>query len=141
MQDKQRKDQDQTEEDIWIIPSENGYKDRKMAKWQGFILSDHADLVRENEAKRKRGLPPKEKQSLEVISSLLHQAFVYRKQVFVQMDYIENGLYNENYSGCVTGMKSHWVYIQTIEDVIAAEWEAIRHVEIASGNKWYKIED
>lgn len=34
------------EENKEISSFEEGYKDRKMAKWQGFILSDHSDLIR-----------------------------------------------------------------------------------------------
>lgn len=129
------------EEDIWITPSEMGYKDRKMAKWQGFILSDHLELTKENDAKRKRGYPPKEQQSLEQISSLLKQAYLSQKNLIIQMNVIENDLYKENHYGIIAGINHHFIYIQTEHNLVPIELENIRHVDLGSSKKWYLGDD
>lgn len=41
------------EKNILINPNTTGYRDRKMAKWQGLILSEHNEFVKEE--KRKHG--------------------------------------------------------------------------------------
>lgn len=128
------------EEDVWIIPSEMGYKDRKMAKWQGFILSDHAELMRKNERERKKEILPKEKQSLETISSLLKQAYMRKIKVFIQMDFIENGLYLEDIAGYIAGSAASSVYIQTADDFVAADLHCIRHVKLDDALKWSHVD-
>ena len=126
------------EEDIWIIPRHMGYKDRKMAKWQGFILSDHADMVLEIEQKRKKDVVPKEKQSLETVSSLLKEAYLTKQKILVQMDFIENGLYPEDLTGFVVGTRGKHIYLQTKTEFMVTELACIRHVQLDTRKKWFK---
>ena len=45
-----------------INPHLSGYKDRKMAKWQGLILSEHSEAVNQLNEKNKKRTIEKEKQ-------------------------------------------------------------------------------
>lgn len=119
----------------WISPSDIGYKDRKMAKWQGFILSDHADMIRQ--AERQKEILPKEKQSLERISFLAKEAYVSQKRVFIQLDFIENGQFSEDIEGFISGIDACMLYVQTKTDYIVTELECVRHIELDSSPKWY----
>lgn len=51
-----------------INPRMSGYNDRKMAKWQGLILSEHSEAMNQSKEKNKKINDQKEKQSLENIS-------------------------------------------------------------------------
>ena len=127
--------------DIWLIPSEQGYKDRKMAKWQGFILSDHAELVQKRKKKQKKTPYSKSKQSLEVVSSILKEAYMFHKKIDVQVDVLENGYYTDKCVGYVLGVDQTLVYIQTETTLLPIPLESIRCVTFSSSNeKWFKKE-
>lgn len=120
-----------------ISPAERGYKDRKMAKWQGFILSDHADLL-----KKKENLPAeyaaKEKQSLSAITESLHHSFAYEQGVAIQLDFVVDGSYEPDIVGIVTGFESEKIFVQTSEELVIIDLSLIRHVEALSATKWFK---
>lgn len=121
-----------------LVPNEQGYKDRKMAKWNGFILSDHTELHKKETAKRNKVNIPKEKQSLTVVSEHLSQAFLKKCSVAIQMDSIANGLYDEDIIGTVSGFDESQIYIQTTNGHVTVDLESIRHVSLLSMVKWFK---
>lgn len=121
-----------------FVPTQQGYNDRKMAKWDGFILSDHAELQNKAAAKRHKVNMPKEEQSLIVVSEHLNQAFSQKCPVCIQLDVVADGLYGEDITGTVCGFDEEQIYIQTADDRIAVELESIRHVSFLSMVKWFK---
>lgn len=124
------------EENKQISPAELGYKDRKMAKWQGFILSDHADLVKEKKNQLVEHTA-KEPQSLAVISDFLQRSFAYGHRIAVQLDFITNGSYEPDIIGMVTGYEQEKIYVQTDEELVVIDLSLIRHVEYLSSTKWF----
>lgn len=129
---------DYPEEDIeWIIPAKAGYKDRKMAKWEGFILSDHTEMIQALDKHRKKKRPPKEKQSARTVSDHLKRAFETKQPVAIQMDFIRNGEYEEDIVGVISGFENGQIHIQTEDDFVAIEFELIRNVAFPETMKWY----
>lgn len=119
-----------------ISSFEKGYKDRKMAKWQGFILSDHSDLIRQE---KKLQIEPlaKEKQSLSVISDCLHRSFAYGHQLSIQLDFIVDGSYEPDITGIITGFENQLIYVQSGEESVVIDLSLIRHVELLRSSKWF----
>ena len=119
-----------------ISSFKEGYQDRKMAKWQGFILSDHSDLIRQEKEQQIKPMA-KEKQSLSVISDYLHRSFAYGHQLTVQLDFIVDGFYEPDIIGVVTGFDNHLIYIQSDEESVVIDLSLIRHVEILPSSRWF----
>lgn len=129
---------DYPEEDIeWIIPAKAGYRDRKMAKWEGFILSEHAEMLHALNQQNQQPRLPKEKQSARTISSYLQKAFETRQPVAIQLDFIQDGEYTEDIVGVVSGVDGKWVHVHAADDITAVEFELIRHVSFVEVEKWY----
>ncbi|MBM6614308.1 hypothetical protein JTF06_05330 [Desemzia sp. RIT804] len=127
----------QSDEEEQLIDSfKEGYKDRNMAKWQGFILSDHTDLLKEKE-QRSLEHSAKEKQSLSVVSDFLQRSFAYGHQLAIQLDFIVNGSYEPDIIGVVTGYENELIYVQTDEEIVVVDLSLIRHINILSAAKWF----
>lgn len=124
------------EENKEISSFEEGYKDRKMAKWQGFILSDHSDLIRKEKEQQIEPVA-KEQQTLSVISDYLHRSFAYGQQLSIQLDFIVDGLYEPDIIGVITGFENQLIYIQANEESIVIDLSLIRHVELLPSSKWF----
>lgn len=120
-----------------ISPTEQGYKDRKMAKWQGFILSDHADLLKQKKNELVE-YAAKEKQPLSVISESLHHSFTYKQGVAIQLDFIVDGSYEPDIIGIVTGFESEKIFVQTDAELIIIDLTLVRQVEVLSATKWFR---
>lgn len=119
-----------------IRPAELGYQDRKMAKWQGFILSDHTDIIRENK-KQTASHSAKEKQSLTMISDFLHRSFAYSQRLSIQLEFLVNGSYEPDVIGIVTGFENERIYVQTDEELVVIDLMLIRHIEVLASAKWF----
>lgn len=124
------------EEKKLINSFEQGYKDRNMAKWQGFILSDHTDLLKE---KKQRSIEhsAKEKQSFSVVSDFLQRSFAYGHQLAIQLDFIVNGSYEPDITGVVTGYENQLIYVQMEDEIVVIDLSLIRNVEMLSSTKWF----
>ena len=128
----------QATQDVWLVPSEQGYKDRKMAKWQGFILSDHSELIQKKANEQKKNPSPKARQSLEVVSCILKEAYISHKKVVLQIDVIENGDYVDEWEGSILGIDQDLLYIQTKATLQTIQLAQIRSVDFSDSNpKWY----
>ena len=119
-----------------ISPFKEGYQDRKMAKWQGFILSDHSDLIHQEKEQQIKPIA-KEKQPLSTISDYLHRSFAYGHQLTIQLDFIVDGFYEPDIIGVVTGFDNQLIYIQSNEESVVIDLSLIRHVEILPSSRWF----
>lgn len=113
------------------------YNDRKMAKWQGFVLSDHAELLQKSDELKNKYNLSKEKQSPEIISEIIFQAFLTKKQLVLQMEFLVNGLYEDDLIGIVVGQEENNLYLQTYSELIIIDSALIRHAEITEAKKWW----
>lgn len=121
-----------------INPHLSGYKDRKMAKWQGLILSEHSEAVNQLKENNKKRVSEKEKQSLEIISELIAYSYFQKKAVSVQVDCLFDGHYEDDIIGIVCGYYEDTIYIQTESELVVCELNLIRNVEKNEEKKWFK---
>lgn len=127
-------------DDVYYTPDELGYQDRGMVKWQGFILSDHNELMEEYAAEN-RYVPPKPYQSLEKRAELVAGAFTTKRKVAIQLDYIENGSYSKEQHGSVRHVEGGRIWFETADGMRLIDMEQIRHVSFLDSTKWYFSDD
>ncbi|SDQ02581.1 hypothetical protein LHA31_12310 (plasmid) [Carnobacterium viridans] len=128
------------EENIIINPNTSGYVDRKMAKWQGLILSEHTETVNDKKKNNRKVNIEKEKQSVDVIYSLIDFSYSQKVMVSIQVDCLFNGSYQDDIIGVVFGYLDNNIYIQTIDSgLVVCELELIRNIENHKQKKWFKV--
>ena len=125
---------------ITINPNTSGYVDRKMSKWQGLILSEHNEIVKEEKINSKKVNIEKEKQTEEEISKIIDYSYRQKSAIAIQLDYLINGKYEDDILGIVYGYYENNIYIQSINaGVIFCELDLIRNVEKINFEKWFSI--
>ena len=120
-----------------MTSNQSNYNDRKMAKWQGFVLSDHAELLKKSDNIKKKLNLKKEKQTTEIISETILQAYLTKKQLIIQMEFLLDGLYEDDLIGIVIGQEENNIYLQTHSELIVLDSDLIRHAEISEAKKWW----
>lgn len=120
-----------------MMSDQNNYNDRKMAKWQGFVLSDHAELMQKSDKIKNKFNLAKEKQTPEIISETIFQAFLTKKQLTIQMEFLLDGLYEDDLIGIVVGQEENNIYLQTQSKLVVLDSDFIRHAEISESKKWW----
>lgn len=129
-----------SEENITINPNTSGYVDRKMSKWQGLILSEHNETVKEEKINSKKVNIEKEKQTEEEISKIIDFSYKQKSAIAIQLDYVINGKYEDDILGVVYGYYENKIYIQSINTgIILCELDLIRNVEKINFEKWYSV--
>jgi hypothetical protein len=111
-----------------------------MAKWQGLILSEHSELIKEEKRKRGKVIIKKEKQTVEVIYHLIDNSYSQKKVIAIQLDCLFNGRYEDDIVGVVAGYYENYVYIQTRESgIVVCELDLIQNVEEYESTKWFRV--
>lgn len=135
-----KSDNKSKEKSVIINPNTSGYIDRKMAKWQGLILSEHSEMVKEEKRKSRKVNIEKEKQPEEVIYQLIDYSYSQKVMIAIQLDCLFNGNYEDDIVGVVAGYYETYIYIQTIESgLVVCELDLIRNVEEYETTKWFKV--
>lgn len=130
-------DQDPKPTTTWLSTRDQGYQDRKMIKWLGFILSDHMEDIKKNKAHLNRPVVRQDKQSPQTISQILNEAYHHHQMVSVQLNYVYQGDYAQDIHGVVAGFDGPYIHIKTLDDFFSIELEVIHHVALLSPEKWY----
>lgn len=126
------------EKNTIINPTTSGYIDRGMAKWQGLILSEHNETVKEEKSNSKKVNLEKEKQTEVEISKLIDYSYRQKSAIAIQLDYLINGKYEDDILGVVYGYYESNIYIQSINaGIIFCELDLIRNVEKINFEKWF----
>jgi hypothetical protein len=124
---------------IIINPNTSGYSDRKMAKWQGLILSEHNEFTAEKSKSSKKINFKKDKQEEEQVYELIDYSYSQKKVVVVQVDCLFNGKYEDDIVGVVCGYFHEHIYLQKENsEVVVCDIGLIRHIEVEKTIKWYK---
>lgn len=131
------------EEPIEIVdPIALGYKDRCMKKWQGFILSDHVELMRKREKEMKKENVEKDKQDEVEISSKLAEAYMTKTPVVIQADVLRNGLYYDDLYCMVLGYHENEIHFELKDGRrTKTTLDQIRNVEFMDILDWYAPEE
>lgn len=133
-------DNELEEKNIIINPSTSGYVDRKMAKWQGLILSEHAEILKEEKINNREVNIEKEKQSAETIYRLIDHSFSQKVMVTIQLDCLFNGNYQDDIIGVVFGYHENNIYVQTVDtEIVVCEIDLIRNIAESKVKKWFTV--
>ena len=113
------------------------YNDRGIKKWQGLILAEHRRQILES---KEHDIEPvkKEQMSQERINQLLQDSFRNGKKIDIQLNYLSNGLYEDNLIGVVGGFEEGLIYISTDKGLETVDPESIRHISKPEHKKWYE---
>lgn len=123
-----------------INPNTSGYIDRKMAKWQGLILSEHAEILKEEKINNRKVNIEKEKQSVETIYRLIDRSFSQKVMVTIQLDCLFNGNYQDDIIGVVFGYHENNIYVQTVDtEIVVCEIDLIRNISEIKVKKWFTV--
>lgn len=123
-----------------INPNTSGYVDRKMAKWQGLILSEHTEILKEEKINNRKVNIEKEKQSVETIYGLIDHSFSQKVMVTIQLDCLFNGNYQDDIIGVVFGYHENNIYVQTVDiEIVVCEIDLIRNIEVSKVKKWFTV--
>ena len=131
------------EEEVQYIkrtPDQLGYKDRGIMKWQGLILSDQTDALKQmNKSEQLSDPVPKEKMTEEAISEVMQLAFINKDPITMQADIVRNGKYYRDLHCIVLGYAEDKIYLQLESGrQVKCELHQIRHVEFMNPLEWYQ---
>ncbi|WP_156098829.1 hypothetical protein [Carnobacterium inhibens] len=133
-------DNELEEKNMIINPNTSDYVDRKMAKWQGLILSEHTEILKEEKINNRKVNIEKEKQSVESIYGLIDHSFSQKVMVTIQLDCLFNGNYQDDIIGVVFGYYENNIYVQTVDtEIVVCEIDLIRNVEVSKVKKWFTV--
>ncbi|KGL43560.1 hypothetical protein [Listeria newyorkensis] len=108
-------------------------KDRGMAKWQGFLLSEHAASM-----EVAKHVPTWQKvMDQEKIYQVLHQVLQHRATIVIQLFKSEGETPDPYIEGRIVGVEGEWLYVQTELGTKKVEIALIRFVDERSFQKWY----
>ena len=133
-------DNELEEKNMIINPNISGYVDRKMAKWQGLILSEHTETLKEEKINNRKVKIEKDKQSVETIYGLIDHSFSQKVMVTIQLDCLFNGNYQDDIIGVVFGYHENNIYVQTVDtEIVVCEIDLIRNIEVSKVKKWFTV--
>lgn len=121
-----------------VLMNTGNYKDRKMAKWNGFILSEHTEQIKKVNRQLCKVNKPRPKQTEQEISNYIYNSFRQNRPISIQMDILFNGLYEDDIVGVVTGFEAENIYIQTNDETIFCDISLIRNIQESQTVKWFK---
>lgn len=114
------------------------YPDRGMAKWLGWILSDHSAYM-EQEAIKERPILAKKEMTAEEVEAVLQQAWLHTRPISVQLNIEFNQHYQADIRGMMVGFADGQIYLQDQEGVEnSVQVDLIRHVELLEVQKWWR---
>lgn len=114
------------------------YNDRKMKKWQGFILAEHGTALTESNRMKQQIVKEKELLTDQEIGAVLDEAFRRQLPVNIQLNCKENGLFKADIVGVIQGFEDEFIYVATMSGTEAIERSLIKNVESAVNKKWYQ---
>ncbi|CEI81326.1 hypothetical protein BN997_01144 [Oceanobacillus oncorhynchi] len=120
-----------------VTPDQLGYKDRGILKWQGMMLSDHTDAMKniEDEFEIIEG---KEEMSEMEISQMLHRAFINDVPIAIQANAMRNGSYYKDVLCKIAGYGNGRIFLNVIDGrKTSCTIEQIRNVEMMNPLDWY----
>ncbi|GGP07253.1 hypothetical protein [Oceanobacillus neutriphilus] len=120
-----------------FTPEMYGYRDRGILKWQGMILADQTDALKEleNEIAEIEG---KEEMSEVEISQVLHRAYLSDYPVAIQANIIRNGSFYRDVICKVAGYGNNKIHLRLKDGrTTSCTLEEIRNVEFMDPLEWY----
>lgn len=113
------------------------YNDRKLMKWEGFFMSEHSEQLAQNMKDGSYVAPRKPQMDDEGISYQLAHSYHEHRLAYVQLNELENGLFDVDIKGIVRGFDESEVHFNTLSGFVTVPLESIRHIEVPEFVKWY----
>lgn len=125
---------------IKLSPDALGYKDRGKMKWMGMMLSDHAEALKKQKKDTQSAIiVPKEKLSLEELSTLLYKSYTLQKPLAIQLNIVKDGGYLPDIEGVAKGFKDDQVYIKLRDHrTRQIPLDDIRHIHWIDSAQWFE---
>ncbi|WP_125608395.1 DNA-directed RNA polymerase subunit beta [Lapidilactobacillus bayanensis] len=115
------------------------YPDRGMAKWLGWILSDHSAYM-EQEAIAEQPIVAKVEMTTAEIDTVLKTAWLHTQPISVQLNIEFNHHYQADVQGIMVGFADGQIYLQDQADrEEKIQVDLIRHVELMTLQKWWQV--
>lgn len=125
---------------IQYTPDQLGYKDRGKMKWLGLMLSDHAESLNNMTVKEKNAdAKAKPRQSLAEISAILSDAYLLKKPIAIQANFLQSGSYFQDIPCMVSGTFEDKIFLLLKDKrLVDTRLEDIRHVSFIDAEIWYQ---
>lgn len=120
-----------------FTPEQIGYKDRGILKWQGMILADQTDALKNMESEA-TVIAGKEEMSEVEISQVLHRAFASGYPIAIQANIIRNGSFYKDVICKVTGYGGNKIHLRLKDGrLTSCSLYEIRNIEMLDPLDWY----
>lgn len=94
-------------------PDQLGYQDRGKMKWQGLILSDMNEMLKEYQAlEQSKGPSAKKKMTRSEVAEILQEAYLTKGLVTIQANIMKDGQYYPDVYCLVLGYYENEIYFQ-----------------------------
>ena len=125
---------------IQYTPDQLGYKDRGKMKWLGLMLSDHAESLNNMTVKEKNAdVKAKPRQSLAEISAILSDAYLLKKPIAIQANFLQSASYFQDIPCMVSGTFEDKIFLLLKDKrLVDTRLEDIRHVSFIDAEIWYQ---
>jgi len=124
---------------IKMTLDELGYKDRGKMKWQGLMLSDHLDALKEMK-KEDATTEPQQKEWMSEfeISEILQLAYVNKTPIVMQANVLRDGHYFQDLECIVLGYADDKIYLRLKDGrQTTCELHQIRNVDHMDPMEWF----
>jgi len=124
---------------IKMTPDELGYRDRGKMKWQGLILSNHLDALKEMNKEDTSKEPEQKEWMSEIdISEILQLSYVNKVPIVMQANVLRDGHYFKDLQCMVLGYADDKIYLKLKDGrQTTCELHQIRNVEYMDSLEWY----
>jgi hypothetical protein len=112
------------------------YNDRKMKKWQGFMLTEHNAELRKQKENSKE-IVQRKQQDLSEITSLLEHSYKYKTILSIQLNITENGNFSKDLVGFIGGYDEEYLYLVSKHKQHRITVAQIRNIVVQSKRKLY----
>ena len=125
---------------VRFTPDQLGYVDRGKVKWQGLMLSDHSEALKQASQKEDAvNVPEKTAMSLIEISKILRAGYLRKHPVAIQTNILQNGSYFKDVSCIISGFFEEKIFLLLKDgQLVDTTLEDIRHIEFIDSDIWYQ---
>lgn len=121
----------------YVTPEMYGYNDRGILKWQGMMLSDHTEAMK-NMKDEFEIIEAKEEMSKEEVSQVLHKAYTKDYPIAIQASVMRNGSYYKDVQCKIAGYGNGKIHLSIIDGrKTSCTIDQIRNVEMMNPLDWY----
>lgn len=125
---------------IKMTPDQLGYEDRGKMKWQGLILADMTEALKQIKKDDLARFPDAKEMMSEIeVSSILQQSYLNKLPVAIQANVLRDGHFYPDVKCIVSGFKDEQIYLMLKDGrVRSCNVEDIRNIQFMDKDEWYE---